>query len=87
MVNGKMCVTIAERKDHQMMVRVGPKMYDKVLRRKGAQPATMGRREFRGYVFLAEEGIKTKKDLDYWIGLAVDFNKEINSRGLAYAKK
>jgi len=55
---------VCDRKDHQMMVRVGPHTHDKAWKRKGAQPAIMGKREFRGYVFLAEEGIKTKKDFD-----------------------
>jgi len=32
-------------------------------------------REYRGFVYVNEEGIKTKSDLDYWIGLALDFNK------------
>jgi len=32
-------------------------------------------REYKGYVYVSEEGIKTKKDLAYWITLALDFNK------------
>jgi hypothetical protein len=28
-------------------------------------------REYKGYVYINEEGIKTKKDLDYWIQLAL----------------
>jgi len=32
-------------------------------------------REYKGYVYINEEGIKTKKDLDYWVGLALEFNK------------
>ena len=32
-------------------------------------------REYKGYVYISEEGIKTKKDLAYWISLALDFNK------------
>lgn len=77
MVNGKLCVGVGDHEDHQMMVRVGPDVYDRALQKRGAQPAVMRGREIKGYVFLVEEGVETKEDLDYWIGLALDFNKEI----------
>jgi hypothetical protein len=32
-------------------------------------------REYKGYVYVNEEGIKAKKDFDFWIGLALGFNK------------
>jgi hypothetical protein len=32
-------------------------------------------REYKGYVYISEEGIKSKEDFDYWISLALDFNK------------
>ena len=33
-------------------------------------------REYKGYGYIGQEGIKAKKDFDYWIGLALDFNKQ-----------
>jgi hypothetical protein len=33
-------------------------------------------REYRGYVYVSEEGIKTKNDFDFWIKLSLDFNKK-----------
>jgi hypothetical protein len=32
-------------------------------------------RPYKGYVYISEEGMKAKKDFDYWIGLSLDFNK------------
>ncbi len=29
---------------------------------------------YMGFVYVKEEQIKTRKDLDYWVGLALDFN-------------
>jgi len=29
-----------------------------------------------GYVYVNEAGIRTKKDFDFWIGLALDYNKK-----------
>ena len=33
-------------------------------------------RPMKGYVFISEEGMKTKKSFDYWIGLCIDFNSK-----------
>ena len=30
----------------------------------------------KGYVFVAKEGMKTKKQFDYWINLCLTFNKK-----------
>jgi hypothetical protein len=30
----------------------------------------------KGYVFVSHEGIKTKKQFDYWINLCLEFNKK-----------
>jgi hypothetical protein len=35
----------------------------------------MGGRQYKGYVYVNEEVIKSKKDFDYWIALALDYNK------------
>ena len=29
----------------------------------------------KGFVFVSPEGTQTKKDLEYWIRLSLDFNK------------
>lgn len=75
MVNGKLCMGVGDHEDHQMMVRIDPKVRETALKRKGARPAIMRGKEYKGYIFLLDEGLKTKKDLDYWIDLALDFNK------------
>jgi hypothetical protein len=40
-------------------------------------------RPMKGFVFVAPEGTKGKKQLDYWMSLALDFNK----RALSSKKK
>lgn len=79
MVNGKLCMGVGDHEDHQMMIRVGPDAYEEALKRKGAGPAIMRGRERKGYVFLLAEAVKSDKDLNYWVGLALDFNKIQNS--------
>jgi TfoX/Sxy family transcriptional regulator of competence genes len=76
MVNDKMCISAG---DNKIMCRIDPSIHDEVLKRKGCETVKMKGREYRGYVYVSEEGIKTKKDLDYWIGIALEFNKRAKS--------
>ncbi len=73
MVNGKMCVSAG---DDELMVRIDPQLHEEAIKRKGARTMVMKGREYRGYVYVKEGAIKSKKDFDYWIGLALDFNKK-----------
>jgi len=72
MVNGKMCVSAG---DNKIMCRIDPSVYESVLRRSGCSPVIMKGREYRGFVYVDEDAIKSKRDFDYWIGLALEFNK------------
>jgi len=77
MVNDKLCIGVGDHKDHNMMVRVGPEKYEAALAHKGAHPAIMRGREHPGYIFLTEDAVTTQKDLDFWVKLALDFNKTL----------
>ena len=72
MVNGKMCITAG---DNRIMCRIDPAIHQDVIKRKDCCTVQMKGREYKGYVYVNEDGIKLKKDFDYWIGLALDFNK------------
>jgi len=72
MVNGKMCISVG---DDEMMCRIDPAVHDAALKKKGCRTVMMRNREYKGWVYINEEGRKTKKDFDYWIKLALDFNK------------
>jgi TfoX/Sxy family transcriptional regulator of competence genes len=72
MVDDKMCITAG---DNKIMCRIDPAIHEDVIKRKGCETVKMRGREYKGYVYVSEEGIKTKKDLDYWIRLALEFNK------------
>ena len=72
MVDGKMCITAG---DDKIMCRIDPDIHQEAIKRKGCSTVMMRGREYKGYVYVIEEGMKAKKDFDYWIGLALDFNK------------
>ena len=82
MVNGKMCVSAGK---DRLMCRIDPAIHEKALKRKGCATVVMNGREYRGFIHVNEEGMRTKRDFDFWIALALDHNK--NARAPARSKK
>lgn len=37
------------------------------------------KRSMKGYVMIDESGMKSQADFDYWLNLAIDFNKQAKS--------
>ncbi|MGH7597510.1 MAG: TfoX/Sxy family protein [bacterium] len=72
MVNGKMCVGIFK---DDLMARIDPEVYETALTRKGCREMDFTGKPMKGFVFISPEGTKRKEGLDYWIALALDFNK------------
>jgi len=76
MVNDKMCITAG---DNKIMCRIDPSVHEQALKRKGCETVKMKGREYKGFVYVSEEGMKTKKDLDYWVQLSLEFSKRAKS--------
>lgn len=72
MVNKKMCVGVAK---DEMMCRINPEIQEEALERPGCRVMDFTGRPMKGFVFVSEEGMKTKKDFMYWINLSLEFNK------------
>jgi TfoX/Sxy family transcriptional regulator of competence genes len=72
MVNGKMCVGVMK---DDLMVRISPNVYEESLEKPGCRQMKFTGKPLKGFVFVDDEGTKTKKSLDYWLSLALDFNK------------
>ncbi len=77
MVNEKLCVAVNNRPDHVMMVRIDPKTQEDALKKTGAKVAVMRGRKMNGWIYLDDVAITSKKDFEYWIDLALDFNGQI----------
>ena len=73
MVNGKLCISVGK---DRIMSRIDPELHEEAIQREGTQPVVMRGREYKGYVYVNEEAVKSKEDFDYWIGLALDYNKK-----------
>jgi len=72
MINGKMCINVS---GDEMMCRFDPALQEAVITKNGFRTMIMKGRELKGYGYIKEAGIKSKKDFDYWVGLSLDFNK------------
>lgn len=85
MVNGKMCVCVS---GDELMCRIGPKIFEESLEKPGVRTMNRNGTVIKGYVYVAEEGFKSKKDFDYWVNTSLAFNSEAkSSKKKASAKK
>lgn len=76
MYNDKMCIGIIK---EELMCRIDPALHDMVIKKHGCRTMDFTKRPMKGYVMIEEIGMKSKKDFDYWINLALDFNKKAKS--------
>src|SRR3954467_13382048 len=68
MVNGKMCIGVVK---DEMMCRIGPDVYEQALEKPGCREMVFTGRPMKGYVYVSDDGIKTKKEFKYWIDLCL----------------
>ncbi|MFI5153623.1 MAG: TfoX/Sxy family protein [Chitinophagales bacterium] len=73
MYNGKMCVGIIK---DELMCRINPEIHEDTIKKKGCRTMDFTNRPMIGYVLINESGMKSEKDFDYWINLALEFNKK-----------
>jgi len=76
MYKGKMCVGIIK---DELMCRIDPKIHNAVVEKNGCRTMDFTKRLMVGYIMIDETGMRSKKEFDYWIDLAVDFNKKAKS--------
>jgi TfoX/Sxy family transcriptional regulator of competence genes len=84
MVNDKMCVGVEK---ERLMLRLDPGRYDEVMEKDGCKPMDFTGRIMKGYVFVDIDALNTKKKLEYWMKLALDYNKIAKPSKKKTAKK
>ena len=76
MLRGKFCVRAHSNGD--MMLRCDPKMTEPFLSKNGVRRFTMkGRSAMQGWLLISSEGTESRKDFDFWVKTALDFNAKI----------
>ena len=76
MYNDKMCVGIIK---DELMCRIDPALHEIAIAKKGCRTMDFTKRPMSGYVLINDSGMKSAKDFNYWIELALDFNKKAKS--------
>jgi TfoX/Sxy family transcriptional regulator of competence genes len=71
MVNDKMCVGV---ESERMMVRFDPVRTEELMEKEGVHPMDFTSKVMKGYAFVDIDVLNTKKKLEFWIGLALDYN-------------
>jgi TfoX/Sxy family transcriptional regulator of competence genes len=74
MLRGKMCCGVVK---DDLVVRVGPKLYEEALAEAHARPMDFTGRPLRGFVFIAPAGHKTDQALAKWVRRAVKFARSL----------
>jgi len=72
MLNDKMCVGIIK---DELMCRIDPNRQNEVLEKNGCRIMDFTKRPMKGYILIKEIGMKSTKDFNYWVDLAIAFNK------------
>ena len=76
MVNDKMCVGIIK---DELMCRIDPDYHTTALEKTGCRTMDFTKRPMKGYVMVDDSGMNSKKEFDFWIGLALKFNGKAKS--------
>jgi TfoX/Sxy family transcriptional regulator of competence genes len=72
MVNDKMCVGIIK---DELMCRIDPTLHEIEIEKNGCRTMDFTKRPMKGYIMIDDTGMSSQTDFDYWINLAIDFNK------------
>jgi TfoX/Sxy family transcriptional regulator of competence genes len=79
MVDDKMCVGVVR---DNLMARIDPEIYEQVLQKPGCREMDFTGRPMKGFVFLEPEATDMDENLEYWIGLALEYNPRAKSSKL-----
>ena len=84
MVNDKMCIGVEK---DMLMVRLDPSKYDEVIEKEGCEPMNFTGKVMKGFVFVSEDVLTTKKKLEYWVNLALEYNSIAKASKKSTSKK
>jgi TfoX/Sxy family transcriptional regulator of competence genes len=79
LVGGNMAVGIAS--TGELMVRIGPDGTDDALARPHTRLFDMSGRPMKGWILVAPEGVRTKRQLAPWVTRGVQFARALPAKG------
>jgi len=63
-----------------LLVRADPARSDALLRSKGVRPMEMRGREMQGWLRVDDEAIRTKRQLERWVRVGVDYARTLPAK-------
>jgi TfoX/Sxy family transcriptional regulator of competence genes len=78
LINGNMSVAVSSQGG--LLVRVPPNETGNLLARDHVEPMIMAARETRGWLRVAPDGVKTKRQLSPWVTRGVAFAKSLPAK-------
>jgi TfoX/Sxy family transcriptional regulator of competence genes len=79
LINGNMSVSASGQGG--LLLRVDPEQTDKLTEQKHAEPFVMRGRAMQGWLRVAPEGLKTKRELERWVRKGVDYARSLPAKG------
>ncbi len=73
MVNNKMCVGIIK---DEMICRIDPDFHESAVEMTGCRTMDFTKRPMKGWIMIDKTGMKSSKEFDFWINLALEFNRK-----------
>ena len=71
MVDDKLCIAV---RNDNIMLRIDPAIHDQLVEKNGCSAMIMKGKDLNGYVVVDESVLNSKKELNNWIKLALDYN-------------
>jgi TfoX/Sxy family transcriptional regulator of competence genes len=79
LINGNMSVSASGQGG--LLLRVDPEDTDRLAEHKHAEPFVMRGRAMRGWLRVAPEGVRTKRDLERWVSRGVKYARSLPAKG------
>ncbi|HXP90389.1 MAG TPA: TfoX/Sxy family protein [Fibrobacteria bacterium] len=76
MVDDKMCLGVM---GDTLMCRLDPEEMPAAMERLGCGRMLFTGRPMKGFVIIQPEGMESRKDFEFWVGLALEFNPRAKS--------
>ena len=64
-----------------LLVRADPENSDDLLAAKGVQPMEMRGRQMQGWLRVDDDAVRTKRQLERWVGVGVGYARTLPSKG------
>lgn len=70
LIGGNLCIGC---RPERIMCRIDPGLHDKAIAANGCRTVVMRAREYRGWIYIDADAIRTERSLKRWIDMALSY--------------